>query len=99
VIALKPHPDLLSGSTIEDSLDLLKRKTRENIGMLAMVSTIDALFCTFTKSGGCSAAEQLEVLFTARLSSSSFINSGKTLSDIFTIRFRIRGSMELFMRL
>jgi hypothetical protein len=24
MIALKPHPDLLSGSTIEDSLELLK---------------------------------------------------------------------------
>jgi hypothetical protein len=29
VIALKPHPDLLSGSTIGNSLELLKRKTRE----------------------------------------------------------------------
>ena len=54
------------------------------------------LFCTFTESGGCSAAEQLEVVFTARLSSSSFITSGNTLSDIFTIRFGIRGSVELF---
>jgi len=49
--------------------------------MLAMVSTTDALFCTFTVSGGCSAAEQLEVVFTARLSS-SFINSGKACSNI-----------------
>jgi hypothetical protein len=29
MIALKPHTDLPSGSTIGDSLELLKRKTRE----------------------------------------------------------------------
>jgi hypothetical protein len=50
-----------------------------------MISTTDSLFCTFTESGGYSAAEQLEAVFTARLSLSSFINSGKVLSDIFTI--------------
>jgi hypothetical protein len=29
MIALKPHPDLLSGCTIGDSLELRKQKTRE----------------------------------------------------------------------
>jgi len=55
------------------------------------------LFCTFSENGGYSAAELLEVVFTANLSSSSFINSGKALIDIFAIRFRIRGSVELFI--
>ena len=55
------------------------------------------LFCTFSENGGYSAAELLEVVFTAKLSSSSFINSGKALIDIFAIRFRIRGSVELFI--
>jgi hypothetical protein len=73
--------------------------TKFSTNYIKTLNVIDALFCTFTESGGCSAAEQLEVLFTARLSSSSFINSGKMLSDIFTIRFGIRGSIELFIRL
>jgi hypothetical protein len=65
-----------------------------------LVSTTDTLFCTFTETtGGCSAAEELEVVFTARLSSSSFINSGKVLSDMFTIRFRISRSEELFINI
>jgi hypothetical protein len=38
--------------------------------MLAMVSTTDTLFCTFTKSGGYSAAEQLASLQGCHLVSS-----------------------------
>ena len=53
-------------------LDKSDRQARDKSDIL-LVSTTDALFCTFTESGGCSAAEQLEVVFTERLSSSSFI--------------------------
>jgi len=65
-------------------------------GHIILVSTTDTLFCTYTEStGGCSAADQLEVVFTARFSSSSFIDSGKALS----VRFGIRGIVELFINI
>jgi hypothetical protein len=40
VIALKPHPDLPSGSTIGDSLKLLKRKTREKNYTSSAISVV-----------------------------------------------------------
>jgi hypothetical protein len=40
VIALKPHLDLPSGSTIEDSLELLKRKTREKNYASSAISVV-----------------------------------------------------------
>jgi hypothetical protein len=54
-------------------LDKSDRQARDKSDIF-LVSTTDALFCTFTESTRCcSAAEQLEVVFTERLSSSSFI--------------------------
>jgi hypothetical protein len=40
VIALKPHPDLPSGSTIGDSLELLKQKTREKNCTSSTISVV-----------------------------------------------------------
>jgi hypothetical protein len=40
VIALKPHPDLPSGSIIGDSLELLKRKTREKNCASSAISVV-----------------------------------------------------------
>jgi hypothetical protein len=40
MIALKPHPDLPSGSTIRDSLELLKRKTREKNCASSAISVV-----------------------------------------------------------
>jgi hypothetical protein len=53
-----------------------------------MVSTTDALFCTLTESGGCSAAEQLASLQGFHQVSSIM---ARQLNDFFTIRFRIGG--------
>jgi hypothetical protein len=40
VIALKPHPDLPSSSTIGDSFELLKRKTREKNCASSAISVV-----------------------------------------------------------
>jgi hypothetical protein len=40
MIALKPHPDLPSGSTIGDSLKLLERKTREKNCVSSAISVV-----------------------------------------------------------
>jgi hypothetical protein len=40
VIALKPHPDLSSGSIIGDSLELWKRKTREKNCASSAISVV-----------------------------------------------------------
>jgi hypothetical protein len=40
MIALKPHPDLASSSTIGDSFDLLKRKTREKNCASSAISVV-----------------------------------------------------------
>ena len=51
MIALKPHPDLLSSSTIRDSLKLRKRKTRkENTMSLAIWVVLVNLLLTDTSS-------------------------------------------------
>jgi hypothetical protein len=46
VIALKPHPDLPSSSTIGDSLELLKQKTQEkNCASAISVVSIFLILC------------------------------------------------------
>jgi hypothetical protein len=40
MIALKPHPDLPNSSTIRDSLELLKRKTREKNCVSSAISVV-----------------------------------------------------------
>ena len=51
MIALKPHPDLLSSHTIGDSLKLRKRKTqKENIVSLAICVVLVDLLLTDTSS-------------------------------------------------
>jgi hypothetical protein len=44
VIALKPHPDLPSSSTIGDSLKLLKRKTRDKNYVSSTISIVPIFF-------------------------------------------------------
>jgi hypothetical protein len=43
MIALKPHPDLLSSLTIEDSLELRKRKTREKNSASSAICVVPIL--------------------------------------------------------
>jgi hypothetical protein len=52
VIALKPHPDLLSSSTIGDSLELLKRKTREKNCASSAISVVPIFLILHDTSTG-----------------------------------------------
>jgi hypothetical protein len=52
VIALKPHLDLPSSSTIEDSLELLKRKTREKNYTSSAISVVPIFFILCDTSTG-----------------------------------------------
>jgi hypothetical protein len=52
MIALKPHLDLQSGSTIGDSLELLKRKTREKNYASSAISVVLIFFILCDTSTG-----------------------------------------------
>jgi hypothetical protein len=52
MIALKPHPNLLSGSTIGDSLELLKRKTREKNCVSSTISVVPIFLILHDMSTG-----------------------------------------------
>jgi hypothetical protein len=52
MIALKPHPDLPSSSTIRDSLKLLKRKTREKKCVSSAISVVPIFLILHDSSTG-----------------------------------------------
>jgi hypothetical protein len=52
MIALKPHPDLPSSSTIRDSLELLKRKTQDKNCASSTISVVSIFFILRDTSTG-----------------------------------------------